>query len=57
VLCYYCGAGFKNWNSLDDPWKEHARHAPHCMHVILTKGEEYVEKVLKIYKNARDLKI
>lgn len=46
VLCYYCGAGFKNWNSLDDPWKEHARYAPHCMHVILTKGEEYVEKEL-----------
>ncbi|XP_060606912.1 baculoviral IAP repeat-containing protein 7-B-like [Ruditapes philippinarum] len=46
VRCYYCGAGFKNWKRSDDPWVVHARHAPHCMHVILTKGEEFVEKKL-----------
>lgn len=47
VRCYHCGIGFQNWNSSDDPWFEHARSVPNCMHVILTKGEEFVQKVLK----------
>ncbi|XP_053392324.1 baculoviral IAP repeat-containing protein 3-like [Mercenaria mercenaria] len=46
VRCYHCGEGFTNWTRRDDAWVEHARHAPHCMHVILTKGEEFVERVI-----------
>ena len=45
VRCYYCGGGLRNWEAGDDPWEEHAKWYPKCAHVILVKGQEYVDRV------------
>ncbi|XP_045195501.1 E3 ubiquitin-protein ligase XIAP-like [Mercenaria mercenaria] len=60
LKCYHCGVWFKNLKWDDSLWEEHAKQAPHCIHVILTKGEEFVEKVLtdgrrKLKRSAREI--
>ena len=29
----------------DDPWFEHAKWYPHCPHIILVKGQPFIDKV------------
>ena len=33
VTCYSCGKSLKNWKSSDNPWAEHHRHSPICVHL------------------------
>ncbi|XP_053391855.1 death-associated inhibitor of apoptosis 2-like isoform X2 [Mercenaria mercenaria] len=60
LRCYHCGVRFKNLKWDDNLWEKHAKQAPHCIHVILTKSEEFVEKVLtdgrrKLKRSASDI--
>nr|XP_045612278.1 death-associated inhibitor of apoptosis 1-like [Procambarus clarkii]XP_045612279.1 death-associated inhibitor of apoptosis 1-like [Procambarus clarkii]XP_045612280.1 death-associated inhibitor of apoptosis 1-like [Procambarus clarkii]XP_045612281.1 death-associated inhibitor of apoptosis 1-like [Procambarus clarkii]XP_045612282.1 death-associated inhibitor of apoptosis 1-like [Procambarus clarkii]XP_045612283.1 death-associated inhibitor of apoptosis 1-like [Procambarus clarkii]XP_04561228 len=45
VRCFHCGNGLRNWESDDAPWNEHARWYPECNFVLLTKGQEFIDKV------------
>lgn len=45
VRCYHCGGGLRNWESGDDPWFEHAKWYPECPHIILVKGQSFINKV------------
>merc|ERR1719410_3297084 len=43
VKCFYCDGGLRNWQSEDEPWKEHARWFDKCVFVRLVKGDEYIK--------------
>merc|ERR1719245_2492132 len=43
VKCFYCDGGLRNWQSEDEPWKEHARWFDKCGFVRLVKGDEYIK--------------
>lgn len=47
VRCFHCGNGICNWENGDVPWEVHAIFYPKCSYVLLTKGQEYVDKVQK----------
>jgi Inhibitor of Apoptosis domain/Zinc finger, C3HC4 type (RING finger) len=43
VYCYHCGKGMNNWETGDDPWIEHAKHAGKtCTYLLLMKGVEFI---------------
>jgi E3 ubiquitin-protein ligase XIAP len=43
TVCFHCGVGIKQWGETDDPWVEHATRSPTCIHVLLTKGQAFIE--------------
>lgn len=43
VICYYCNGRLKDWTPEDQPWVVHARFFKFCTHVLVMKGEEYVQ--------------
>lgn len=45
VRCFHCGNGLRNWEKEDKPWEEHARWYPNCNFVLLSKGQEFIDKV------------
>jgi hypothetical protein len=45
VRCYFCGGGLRNWEQGDNPMEEHARWFPKCAHILLVKGQQYVDKI------------
>ena len=45
VRCYHCGGGLQDWEPGDNPWWEHARWYSECPHVILVKGQSFINKV------------
>ena len=45
VRCFHCGSGLRNWEFEDNPWDEHARWYPDCNYVVLSKGQEFIDKV------------
>jgi len=47
VKCFYCDGGLRNWQSEDEPWKEHARWFQKCVFVRLVKGDGYIVECLK----------
>jgi len=47
VKCFYCDGGLRNWQSEDEPWKEHARWFQKCVFVRLVKGDGYIAECLK----------
>ena len=47
VKCFYCDGGLRNWQSEDEPWKEHARWFQKCVFVRLVKGDGYITECLK----------
>lgn len=44
TVCFYCGGGLRDWEETDDPWVEHAAWFPKCMHVVLIKGQAFIEE-------------
>ena len=46
VRCYHCGGGLRNWEQGDNPWREHAKWYSECPHVVLVKGQSFIDKVL-----------
>ena len=47
VRCYFCGGGLRNWEQGDVPMEEHGKWYPKCPHVMLVKGQGYIEKLQK----------
>merc|ERR1719322_2041152 len=47
VKCFYCDGGLRNWQSEDEPWKEHARWFDKCVFVRLVKGDEYIKSCVQ----------
>ncbi|XP_068240548.1 putative inhibitor of apoptosis [Palaemon carinicauda] len=45
VRCFHCGNGICNWEDEDVPWEIHALLYPKCSYVLLTMGQEYVDKM------------
>lgn len=45
TLCYYCGGGLRDWEQKDDPWEQHATWFPKCYHLLMAKGQAYVDQV------------
>ena len=35
-----------NWERTDDPWHQHALWSPQCEHVVFSKGQPYISRVL-----------
>ena len=46
VRCYHCGGRLRNWEQGDNPWREHAKWYSECPHVVLVKGQSFIDKVL-----------
>jgi len=44
TMCFHCGGGLRDWEETDDPWVEHAAWFPKCMHVVLIKGQAFIEE-------------
>lgn len=40
ATCFVCAKVLDGWESFDDPWKEHLKHAPNCQFVKLHHPEE-----------------
>ena len=47
VTCFYCDCKSGNWGSSEDVWKRHAPTAPHCQHVLSTRGAHFVADTLQ----------
>ncbi|XP_052761135.1 baculoviral IAP repeat-containing protein 3-like [Mya arenaria] len=43
--CFWCGIGLRHWTREDDPWTEHARFSLDCNHVLINKGQEFINLV------------
>ncbi|XP_050537433.1 death-associated inhibitor of apoptosis 1-like [Daktulosphaira vitifoliae] len=43
MLCYCCSQGLKDWDDEDDPWVEHVRWSPSCTHILLCKGQLFIQ--------------
>ncbi|XP_060582184.1 baculoviral IAP repeat-containing protein 2-like [Ruditapes philippinarum] len=46
VRCYFCGVCLNNWEPDDVPMAEHVRWSPKCYHVLLAKGQKYIDKII-----------
>lgn len=40
AACFLCGKVLDGWESTDDPWCEHKKHAPQCAFVKLGRSEK-----------------
>ncbi|XP_023013794.1 baculoviral IAP repeat containing deterin [Leptinotarsa decemlineata] len=40
VKCFLCNKALDGWESTDDPWKEHLKHAPNCKFAKLQKPQD-----------------
>ncbi|KAE9529191.1 hypothetical protein AGLY_011987 [Aphis glycines] len=49
VECFCCGLILHHWEKEDNPWIEHSRWNPKCVYVLLSKGNQFVENVVKKY--------
>ncbi|XP_045185990.2 baculoviral IAP repeat-containing protein 2-like [Mercenaria mercenaria] len=43
VRCYYCGGGLRNFEYGEVPMEEHAKWYPRCPHILLLKGQAFVD--------------
>ena len=50
VKCYKCGGQISEWDLNDDPWQEHARFYPDCLHVINVKSSKLIKNALELNK-------
>ncbi|XP_045195520.2 baculoviral IAP repeat-containing protein 2-like isoform X1 [Mercenaria mercenaria] len=54
VRCYFCGGGLRNWESGDVPMEEHGKWYPKCPHILLVKGQAYIERLIRGEKPETD---
>ncbi|XP_045195492.2 baculoviral IAP repeat-containing protein 7-A-like [Mercenaria mercenaria] len=47
VRCYFCGGGLRNWEVGDVPMDEHAKWYPKCPHILLVKGQAYIDRIVR----------
>ncbi len=55
VECFCCGLILHNWEKDDNPWIEHSRWNPKCIYVLLSKGNQFIENVIKKYGNINNI--
>lgn len=55
VECFCCGLILHHWEKEDNPWIEHSRWNPKCVYVLLSKGNQFVENVVKKYGKIIDI--
>jgi hypothetical protein len=55
VECFCCGLILHNWEKDDNPWIEHSRWNPKCLYVLLSKGNQFIENVIKEYGNINNI--
>ncbi|XP_030370595.1 baculoviral IAP repeat-containing protein 5 [Scaptodrosophila lebanonensis] len=50
ATCFVCGKTLDGWESEDEPWKEHSKHAPQCEFVKLglPESELTVQQFIQI---------
>ena len=48
TVCFHCGGGLRGWEETDQPWVEHAAWFPKCMHVVLIKGQAFIEECRRL---------
>ena len=46
VQCFHCGVKLFSWREEDTAADEHLRHAPHCVHMAVVKGQDFVDLLL-----------
>lgn len=42
VKCFFCNKHLDGWESTDDPWKEHIKHAPNCSFAKLQTSQNNI---------------
>ncbi|XP_076466230.1 uncharacterized protein LOC143297694 [Babylonia areolata] len=47
VTCFFCGVRLRNWLATDDPDKEHLRCSPGCGFLRASRGEDFVNDMLR----------
>ncbi|KAE9521463.1 hypothetical protein AGLY_018137 [Aphis glycines] len=50
VECFCCGLILHRWEKEDNLWIEHSRWNSKCVFVLLSKGNQFVENVVKKYE-------
>uniref|UniRef100_A0A1A9WNN5 Uncharacterized protein n=1 Tax=Glossina brevipalpis TaxID=37001 RepID=A0A1A9WNN5_9MUSC len=40
ATCFVCHKNLHGWEPTDDPWKEHAKHAPQCLFIKYGRKEK-----------------
>jgi len=53
VECFFCGLVLHDWETNDVPWIEHSAWNPNCIFVLLSKGNQFVENVIRKYGRAK----
>jgi hypothetical protein len=57
TMCFHCGGGLRDWEETDDPWVEHAAWFPKCMHVVLIKGQAFIEECRQLKESRGAVKV
>jgi len=57
TMCFHCGGGLRDWEETDDPWVEHAAWFPKCVHVVLIKGQAFIEECRKLKESKAAVKL
>ncbi|XP_060588222.1 baculoviral IAP repeat-containing protein 2-like [Ruditapes philippinarum] len=45
ITCFACGLRLPRRELENDPWRIHALHSPNCLHVIRTRGTDFVRSL------------
>ena len=56
VICFMCGLVSSNWSISETPWQRHTRSSPTCQHVIVQKGQEFIQSTIEQYGEYRESK-
>jgi hypothetical protein len=57
TVCFHCGGGLRDWEETDDPWVEHAAWFPKCTHVVLIKGQAFIEECRQLKEPKAAVKV
>lgn len=57
TVCFHCGGGLRDWEETDDPWVEHAVWFPKCTHVVLIKGQAFIEECRQLKEHKAAVKV
>ncbi|XP_044588675.1 death-associated inhibitor of apoptosis 1-like [Cotesia glomerata] len=47
TICYYCGGGLSDWEPEEDPWKQHAKWFKNCHFVLIIKGQDFIDDIIR----------
>lgn len=47
TICYHCGGGLNDWQPEDDPWHQHAKWFKNCRFVLMVKGQDFIDNIVK----------